>query len=268
MMRFGRIVVSCCGAVWLGLWLASPTITRAGGWGTVEGQFVLSAGDLPKLAPLVSKGDPSARDADVCAADGVPDESLVINPENRGIANICLYLRRAPDEIHPDLVESKEPNVVFDQKGCRFRPHVLIVRTDQTVLVKSNDPIAHNTRTSPLFNQPINYTIRPKDREGVAVEMPQSELQYPPVKVSCDIHAWMSGWWMVADHPYVAVTDADGKFRIENLPEGTHKFRVWHERSGYVETETFKRDLEVTIESGEVTDLGPIPVSAEIFFKD
>ena len=238
------------------------------GWGTIEGQFILKGEDLPELPPLVTQGDASVRDPDVCAANGVPDETLVINEENRGIANICLYMRRAPDDIHPDLAESEDSEVVFDQKGCRFLPHVLIVRTDQTVLVKSDDPVPHNTRTGPFKNAPVNLTISANDRDGVEVPMPQSELQFPPVNVKCDIHPWMSAWWMVADHPYVAVTDADGKFRIENLPEGTHVFRVWHERPGYLETEVFSRDLEITVESGEVTELEPIEVSADIFFKD
>lgn len=267
-MPFGRDFVpgSCVFA--LVFCFAIDGVRAADGWGTVEGQFILADGEIPELPPLIRQGDASAKDADVCAANGVPDESLVINGENRGIANICLYIRSAPDDIHPDLEESEESEVVFDQKGCRFIPHVLIVRTDQTVLVKSDDPISHNTRTSPFSNQPINSTIGAKDREGVAVEMPQSELRTPPVRVSCDIHPWMSAYWMVCDHPYVAVTDADGRFRIENLPAGTHVFRVWHERSGYVETDVFRRDLEVTVEDGEVTSLEPITVSSDIFFKN
>lgn len=266
MMQFGRILISSVLAA--AFCLKASAVSLADGWGSVEGQFVLEDGELPTLQPLVRQGDASAKDADVCAADGVPDETLVINPENRGIANICLYMRSAPDDIHPDLAESEEPEVVFDQKGCRFRPHILIVRTDQTVLIKSDDPIAHNTRTSPFANQPINFTVRPNDQEGVPVEMPRSELRTPPVKVSCDIHPWMSGYWMVSDHPYVAVTDSDGRFRIENLPAGTHTFRVWQERAGYLETEAFSRDLEVTIEDGEVTELEPITVSRDVFFKD
>ena len=56
-----------------------------------------------------------------------------------------------------------------------------------------------------------------------------------PVKVSCDIHTYMTGWWVVVDHPYAAITDADGKFHIDNLPVGKHDFIIWHEKAGYVE---------------------------------
>jgi hypothetical protein len=235
-------------------------------WGTVEGQFVLD-GEIPELPPLVAKGDPAAKDAAVCAVNAVPDDTLVVDPESKGIANICLYMRRAPKKIHPDLARSEEKEVVFDQVGCRFTPHMLIVRTDQTVLVKSGDPISHNTRTAPFANKAENLTIKPNERDGVPIKMPQSELSTPPVKVSCDIHPHMSAWWVVGDHPYVAVTDADGKFKIENLPVGEHTFRVWHERPGYINCEEFKRDLKVTVKAGETTTLEPFKVSVAEFTK-
>ena len=58
----------------------------------------------------------------------------------------------------------------------------------------------------------------------------------------------MSGVVFVQDHPYMAVTDEDGKFEIKNLPAGKHTFKVWHEKVGYLKSviidgkkETFKR---------------------------
>ncbi|MBL8850642.1 MAG: hypothetical protein JNG89_13265 [Planctomycetaceae bacterium] len=235
-------------------------------WGSIEGQFILE-GDVPELPALVEKGNAAAKDAAVCAASGVPDDSLIVNPENLGIANVCLYIRKAPKKIHPDLKASAEPQVVFDQVGCRFTPHLLIVRTDQVVLVKSGDPINHNTRTSPFANKAENLIIKPEERTGVQITMKQSELNYPPVKVSCDIHPHMSAYWMVADHPYVAITDADGKFKIENLPVGEHTFRVWHERPGYINCGEFKRDLKVTVKPGETTTLAPFKVPVAEFTK-
>jgi hypothetical protein len=190
-----------------------------------------------------------------------------VNPDNQGIANICLYIRKAPKKIHPDLAKSSTPDVVFDQVNCRFTPHLLILRTDQTILVQNGDSFNHNTRTAPFVNKAENLIIKPMERKGVAIQMKQSELSYPPVTVSCDIHAFMRGYWMVTDHPYVAVTDADGKFKIENLPVGEHTFRVWHERPGYINCAEFKRDLKVTVAADKTTTLGPFKVLTEEFTK-
>ena len=234
--------------------------TAADEWGTIEGQFVFE-GDVPELKPLVAKGDQAVKDAAVCAANGVPDESLIVNSESKGIANICLYIRKAPKKIHPDLKESAEAEIVFDQKGCQFLPHALILRTDQTVLVKSGDPISHNTHTHPFRFKSENLVISANDRKGVPLQITKSQLATPPVKVTCDIHPHMVAWWMVSDHPYVAITDDDGKFKIENLPAGKHKFRVWHERLLYVNCSDFKRDWTITVEPGTTTTLPPIKIT-------
>jgi len=56
-----------------------------------------------------------------------------------------------------------------------------------------------------------------------------------PHKVTCDIHSWMEAYWVVLDHPYVAVTNAKGEFEIPNLPVGEHKFIIWQEKCGYID---------------------------------
>lgn len=237
--------------------------SQAEGWGSVTGRFELD-GPAPELPPIVEKGDP-VRDAPCCAAQAVPDESLVVHPESKGIQNIIMYLPKAPKEIHPSLKESKKKEVVFDQKGCRFIPHAMVVRTDQQVVVKSDDSVAHNTRTNPVRGQPVNFILKPNDREGVKVPIAASERL--PMQVKCDIHEWMVAYWLVIDHPYGAVTDEYGKFTIENLPAGEHEFIVWQEKKGYLYRPGTDRypTLKVTIEDGKTTDLGTIKIPASTF---
>ncbi len=65
---------------------------------------------------------------------------------------------------------------------------------------------------------------------------------------------------LIADHPFAAVTDKTGAFRIDNLPAGEHKFRIWHERTGYLE-----KSLTVKIEASQETQLGELKFSADRF---
>ncbi len=225
-------------------------------WGDVTGK-VLLRGPVPEVAPLVIKGDAAVKDP-VCRGHDVPDESLLVDAESRGIANVFVFLKRAPREVHPDLQASAKREVVFDQKGCRFLPHVMVVRTDQTVLVKSDDPTNHNTHTSPFFNTPENFLVSANSREGVPLTFQQREPV--PVKVTCDLHPWMTAYWLVVDHPYAAVTNEKGEFAIKNLPAGKHKFRVWHERIGWID-----RALTVEIPAGETAIVPAIEVPAERF---
>ena len=57
-----------------------------------------------------------------------------------------------------------------------------------------------------------------------------------PIKISCSIHTWMQGVVLVQDHPYMAVTDKDGRFELKNLPAGKLTIKVWQEKIGYVQS--------------------------------
>ena len=235
--------------------VAAAVVGQAkGDWGSIKGQIVAD-GAVASLKLLVTKGDAGAKDSSVCAAQDVPDESLVVDAKSGGIANVVIYLQKKPAKVHPDLEKSKEKEVLFDQKGCQFLPHVLLVRNDQQVRVKSDDAVAHNTHTYPLKNKQENFVVSPNDRTGVAV--PSVTLaERLPAKVGCDIHPWMQAYWVILDHPYAAVTKADGTFEIKGLPVGDHVFTFWQEKVGYLD-----KMYKVTVKAGD-NELKPVKVPA------
>ena len=73
---------------------------------------------------------------------------------------------------------------------------------------------------------------------------------------------------LVRDEPYVAITDENGKFLIENLPAGEWTFQFWHERPGTLSTLTKDGEkfvdragkVKVTIKAGETIDLGKLVI--------
>lgn len=223
-----------------------------GNVGTFTGQVVLD-GEIPKLPPAATDADPKAADLKVCNVKEVPSEKLVVDAKSKGIANVFVYLKKAPTGMPADLKKSKSATVDFDQKNAQFIPHALFVRNDQTVKVLSKDAFGHNTHTYPVRNQPFNSAIKANENAGVPVTPKVAESL--PLQVKCDIHPWMTAWWLVLDHPYAAVTDADGKFKIENLPPGEHKFTVWQEGFGYIVDPTGKREFTVKIDAKKETDL-------------
>lgn len=215
-------------------------------WGTITGQIVVE-GDVPEPVLLHAK-DANIKDKEVCATKDHYAEDLIVDPQTKGLANVFIYLWKKPKLIHPDLVEPTNPEVSLKFKDCQFEPHCLIVQTTQKISVSSEDPIAHNTHIYPLKNQAIGTLIGPRHQRAELVRMRTAERL--PIKVTCDFHPWIQGYWLVVDHPYAALTDKEGRFKIEHLPVGEHKFLIWHERAG-----TLEKDFKVTVTAGEPVEL-------------
>ena len=237
-------------------------------WGNLSGQFVYD-GDPPTPAPAnVDK------DLNVCGDLGIVEESLLVDEDTGGIANVVVYLYLSPSdtapEAHPDYEATADAEVHLDNTGCRFEPHITPLRTSQTLVVGNDDPIGHNTKIDPRSNPAVNPVISAQGTFDCT--FPKEERL--PVPISCSQHPWMTGFLVIKDTPYMAVTDAEGRFTIENLPAGTWTFQVWQESAGYVggeltiggESQDWGRrgQFEITIEEGD-NDLGEILVPASVF---
>ncbi|MFT5322490.1 MAG: plastocyanin [Planctomycetaceae bacterium] len=251
-----RLTAVLLAAVVAGL---SSQAIAADGYGDLTGRIVFD-GDVPKLLPKIKKNATAAKLPACCAIKDTANDSLVINPKNKGIQHVFVYLKKvSKSAIHPELAKSKKPEVVFDQKECVFNPHAMVVRTDQTVVVKSDDNVPHNTHTYPIFNAGQNVIIPPNFRKGL--KFPKFTMKEPlPMQVKCDIHAWMQAYWLVVDHPYATVTDPDGRFTIPKLPAGDYEFVVWQERVGYLD-----KKMKATINADAKTDLGDVKAPAAKF---
>ena len=209
----------------------------AGQWASVKGQIVYPAS---KAAPERKKLDISQDKAHCLAKGDILDETLIVNPKNKGIKNVVVWLR--PDDtnpksafpkaqIHPDDAKRKAADVVIDQPCCMFVNRITTARVGDTIVAKNPAPVAHNFFWTSDNNGEFNVTIA-KETEW---KMPQALMaEASPIPFKCTIHPWMSGYVRVFDHPYYATTDADGNFEIKNAPAGKYRMVVWHEKVGFL----------------------------------
>jgi carboxypeptidase family protein len=197
--------------------------------GTIAGT-VKYAGTPPPRQPIeVSK------DRGVCGTEPHYDQSLVVG-EDGGIANAVVTITDIRHGV--PLIPLKD--VKFDQKSCEYVPHVLAMPVGSTVDIVNSDGILHSVRAESKVNPPLDMAQPPFKHVIVTPPLNKPEI----IEVSCDTHNWMQGWWYVADNPYYAVADNDGKFVIRDVPAGTYTLQVWQEVLG---TKTRK----VTVEPGK-----------------
>ena len=242
-----------CGAACLG----SAVPAAAQELGSITGTFVLE-GEIPELPPKV-KADENVKDGAVCAVKPVPDQTIVVDPETKGLANVFIWIDDFDaDDIPAELAKPKQATVTLDQKGCVFIPHAVFARTGQTLVLLNDDPVAHNAHVNAIRGDSINPLIAANDRKGVKHLLEEGDIL--PVPVTCDIHPWMRANLLVLEHPYGAVSGAEGKFEITGIPPGEYDLKIWQESAGYLRGLNVK---EVTIEAGKATDLGKISVDAK-----
>jgi hypothetical protein len=210
----------------LGLVLGAATVDAA--YQTVEvkeggritGQ-VTFAGPVPKLEPVNI-----VKDKDFCG-EMAPSQALMVSPKNRGVANTVVFLEGITQGKKPDPRQEKGS---LDNVKCRFEPHVLALMQKGKLAVKNTDPKLHNTHAYLVFAYPkkkktlLNLAL-PLQNQVIKKRMRKAGV----VWVQCDAHTHMQAWIYVLKHPYFAVTDADGKFTITNVPPGKYTLKAWHE---------------------------------------
>jgi hypothetical protein len=229
----------------------------------LEGQIILD-GEIPTLTPYVMKDDPAVKDTTVCAADDVPNQNLVVDAETMGVANVIIWVKK-PTKVNPELAAVPSEPIVQDQKQCVFIPHVQIVRCGQTILATSQDPVIHNMKGDFVVNGGFNIAIGANETDGIEIpgDKANKKPEIVPSPVACNVHPHMKCYWLVVDHPYAAITDAQGRFKITGLPVGKNVLTIWHEGGakggGYIH-----KTLEVTVaEDGTILDAMKVQATVE-----
>jgi hypothetical protein len=193
--------------------------------GTIKGVAAWK-GEIPRIPPITLNTDP-----DVCGVTA-PSPVLQVDPKTKGVRFVLVYLEnvgkgKAPAEKYWLHFGKDQRNKVPDTEICQFKEHVLpFVRSQQVALI-NYDKILHN----PHFFDEGHMSVF-----NIAMPTPNKEIDHTLLRVrgvglkyQCDVHVSMNGYSAGFDHPYFAVTDAEGNFEITGVPPGTFTLVAWHE---------------------------------------
>ena len=211
----------------------TPDLTDAGG--IVGG--VSFSGTAPTAHTVQMDADPYC----LLAHSEQVQQTPVVVDEGGGLANVFVYVKEGLEGmIFPGPTEP----IYLDQNGCLYTPHVIAVRTGQSLIVKNSDDTLHNINVQPQNNPAFNI--------GQPIAGMETEKSFPNTEIGiparCDVHPWMSGFIGVFDHPYYAVSAGGGSFSIDRLPAGDYVVEAWHESLG-------TRTQNVTVSPNETTEI-------------
>jgi plastocyanin len=193
----------------LALWAASALVFPA-----ASGSAALANGTIRGRVEL--RQSPS----DLTPRPRVGDVSMPRAHDPTDRRRSVVYLESAPRAAFD---QREEPRAKLDQRNEAFVPHVLAIVAGTTVDFPNNDQTYHNvfslspTKSFDLGRYAVGRSKSIKfDRPGI-------------VRVFCDIHSHMSAFILVFAHRHFAVTDDEGRYRIDNVPPGTYTVMAWNE---------------------------------------
>jgi len=194
---------------------------------------VVFEGSAPTPARIKMSADPK------CAAihkDEVYSEAFLAD-DMGGLENVFVYIR---DGLGTRTFPTPSEPVVINQEGCLYEPHVFGMQVNQTILIRNSDPTLHNIHALPKLNKAFNIA---QPIKGMKSEKTFTEPEVM-VRIKCDVHSWMGCYVGVLNHPYYAVTGANGMCDLTELPPGDYVISAWHEKLGALEQ-------SVSVASGE-----------------
>jgi len=213
---------------------APATIDTANA-GTVTGK-VTFAGTPPAPTPIKLTSDPYCQKAN----PGLATETEVVGKDG-AVQNVFIYVK---DGLGNQTFTAPSEPVTLDQKGCHYTPHVLGIQVGQPLQIINSDDTLHNIHGLPKANKEFNQG-QPIQGMKMTHTFSTKEVMIP---FKCDVHGWMNAWIGVLDHPFYAVTTADGTFSLKGLPPGTYTIEAWHEKLG-TQTQT------ITVGAKETKDV-------------
>lgn len=237
-------------------------------WGDLVGRIVVT-GELPR-------SEFAKQFADVCGDVVVYDDSLLVGSDG-GLANAFIWLDERPAAVHPDRAAERSLPVRLSIDGCRIQPHAATVQTGQTLTFRNLDDVGHVPRVETFANSANGQLLLPQTsgvEAGRSLDRTFDRAERTPCPVRCAIYPWMSAYVLPTEHPYATTTDASGRFRVEKLPVGELRFRVWHERTGWIEGRFVRNDGAASTDvdsrgrfsysvSRGANDLGTLKIAAE-----
>lgn len=239
-----------------GALVALPLIAEAGG--TIKGKVTFTGKVPPPKEfafskfpnPAFCKQNPSQ------SADGKTRLLKEVEIDGgKGLKNAVVSVRDIDDDGWQKGFK-KEPAQKVIAKLCEFLPYTGIVVNKGDFYVENTDADPNDPKSKEgVLHNPHSFDVlgaKSSTLFNIGLAKKGDNLQKPikmrmarkgsVMRLQCDQHEFMQGWYLPVENPFYGTTGADGTFEIKDVPAGKHKVMAWHPVAGKVETSVDVKD--------------------------
>jgi len=159
----------------------------------------------------------------VCdAAAATTFTAEITDQDGRAVVNAVVTLK--PEQKTPLPAPSTRLAIEksIDQRNETFIPYVTVIPKGGRILFANNDQTTHQVYSFSAVKQ-FELTL---NRGTVSAPV---VFDNPGIAaLGCNIHDHMIAYVYVAESPWTALTNADGRAVIEDVPPGAYQAQVWH----------------------------------------
>lgn len=173
----------------------------------------------------------------------------VIVADGRPVDGAVVYVEAVAAET-PGLAIAD--TAIVDQRALRFVPAVVVGQPGLTVEFLNSDPILHNVFSPGWSRESFDLGTYPSNTSRY-----HTFVQAGPHIILCHVHPEMVAYVVVVATHYHAVTDPEGRFRIEDIPAGPHRVKIWRrgsEEVGRLVTIPVEEDVGVSLELNDLKE--------------
>jgi plastocyanin len=202
------------------------------------GIAVLSAGDIQGTVIVTHK----LTRRKVTASSGAYERGSPVVLGSGAFAKDALAYERSHVVIYLDGdFPSNSTVATMDQKNREFVPDLITIPCGSTVSFPNMDPIFHNVFS---LSKPKTF-----DLGNYAKGQTRSVTFLKPgiVLVNCRLHTNMTGAIVVTPNQWNSIPDADGRFELRGVPDGTHTLIAWHKAVGFLRRTVTVSDARIAI---------------------
>ncbi|RMH38305.1 MAG: hypothetical protein D6690_00495 [Nitrospirae bacterium] len=250
-----------------GALLALPALAQAGG--TIKGKVTFS-GKVPPPKEFAFKKFPNP---DFCKQNPnkSPDgeirllKEVELGPGN-GLKNAIVAVRDITDKKWmSQFQKGKKPAQKVIAKLCEFLPYTGVAVSKGYFYVENqdadpNDPkskegVLHNPHAFDVLGArsatEFNIGLAKKGDSLLKKVKLKMSRKGGVMRLQCDQHEFMQGWYLPVTNPYFVKVNDDGSFELKDVPAGKHKILAWHPVAGKLEKTVDVKDgatVEVNFE--------------------